>query len=239
MKLLFNDELAPITRDVGFLRGDCDSAVSEYLKWKTEGKYTKNSVYQQKTVNGTLRDVLLTLLPLQKFRGRLLFVPTKSEWTAYFENSWKGADPDSMVSYLAKRMNSQGVRVLAEPHTIRGEKRDQGRWGGVIFTLYSHDSPRLMNVKRSLALINEDDRWKFYQVGEMLPFEKPEAYQAKRVKQRFTEELLHEYLAALGLFPFDEDFYMPADKGAAILLDSNRPGVTSETFTLEDVKQYT
>src|SRR3712207_8372770 len=34
-------------------------------------------------------------------------------------------------------------------------------------------------------------------------------YQARRVRDRFTFDMLKEYLRHLGLSPFEEDFYLP------------------------------
>ncbi len=135
-------------------------------------------------------------------------------------------------------MNCPTVSVMAIPRTIRGENKEFGRWGSMGLTLFTPDATELFRVKRSVGLVNEDDRWKFHSVGEPLPFERLDVYAAKRVKARFTEELFHEYLAALKLFPFDEDFYMPADKGPAILIDGTHPNSKAKTYSLEDVQQY-
>jgi hypothetical protein len=40
------------------------------------------------------------------------------------------------------------------------------------------------------------------------PFEDTKAYAARRVRDRFTSEMLARYSAALGLRPFDDDFYL-------------------------------
>ncbi|MCB0015613.1 MAG: hypothetical protein KDE34_27045, partial [Anaerolineales bacterium] len=50
-----------------------------------------------------------------------------------------------------------------------------------------------------------------------LPFENAGQYLLKRVRDKFTFEMLEEYLAAMSLFPFDESFYLPPGNERAIL----------------------
>ncbi|MEV4134139.1 hypothetical protein AB0J72_18455 [Dactylosporangium sp. NPDC049742] len=50
-------------------------------------------------------------------------------------------------------------------------------------------------------------RWEFNALGTVKPYERPDAYSARRVKDRFISATLAEYCAAAGLAPFDETFY--------------------------------
>ncbi|UEA60031.1 hypothetical protein LK459_03875 [Gordonia otitidis] len=65
-----------------------------------------------------------------------------------------------------------------------------------------------------MAVGQDGARWRFEQQGEPLPFEDTSAYQRRRVKDRFTEQMLLDFAAHLGLFPMDEDFY--ADHGVLV-----------------------
>ncbi|PPH59611.1 hypothetical protein C5C93_08425 [Rathayibacter toxicus] len=59
---------------------------------------------------------------------------------------------------------------------------------------------------RAIELI-KDGRWSLDLSGDPLPFEDLEAYKNRRVAERFTPDMLNDYCAALGLCPFDDDFY--------------------------------
>lgn len=48
---------------------------------------------------------------------------------------------------------------------------------------------------------SKEGSWKFESRGEMLPFERPEYYQRRFVKDRFNREIMGEYLAQLGIDP--------------------------------------
>ena len=52
--------------------------------------------------------------------------------------------------------------------------------------------------KRFIRSMKDEPKWEFYQKGKQLTFEKPDHYNKRRIKDRFNEELLLEYLHALG-----------------------------------------
>jgi hypothetical protein len=52
--------------------------------------------------------------------------------------------------------------------------------------------------KRFIRSMKDDPRWEFYQKGESLSFEKLNYYNKRRIKDRFTEKLLLEYMNILG-----------------------------------------
>ena len=68
------------------------------------------------------------------------------------------------------------------------------------------------------AWINDSERWTWDVSGKVQPFERPERYQARRIRDRLTIETMTEYAAALGLRPFDADFYAPDGFGAIVEL---------------------
>lgn len=84
-------------------------------------------------VSGTLEQALSALLPLtDEERRRHLFMPTRSPWTAYIDNGWHGTDAASAMAYMARTLGCRGMRVVAVPHTLRGDK---GRYGAVMFMM--------------------------------------------------------------------------------------------------------
>src|SRR6188768_3186725 len=103
MQLLFNDQVAPITSEIGFLETDARSAAQGFIEWQTPIQRNRDVSLRQSVVKGSLREVLDHLLPLTSVeRRKFLFVPTVSRWSAYFDNGFQGADAASVVSYLAK-----------------------------------------------------------------------------------------------------------------------------------------
>ena len=186
-------------------------------------------------VSGTLEQVLSSLLPLREPSPRYhLFIPTRSAWTAYVENGWTGTDAASPMRYMARWLSIRCLRVVAVPHTLRG---DQGRYGAVMLEVYGPERPeKISNTVRALAASNDGGRWVFDQEGEPLPFEQAHQYQARRVRDRFTFEMLKDYLRHLGLAPFEEDFYMPPGSRAWLIQKTGPFTTVGREYTLEEAR---
>jgi hypothetical protein len=60
---------------------------------------------------------------------------------------------------------------------------------------------------RSVAA-HKESRWEFSEHGDRLPFEEVDKYQAKKIKDRLTIEMVERYCSRLGIELFDPDFYV-------------------------------
>lgn len=234
MRLLFDDRLAPITSEIGFVEADCSLATEAFVNWQSPIQKARGVSVTRRQVSGCLEDVLQALLPLTAVeRRRFLFVPTASPWVAYFDNGYRGTDAMSVVSYLAKLIKCRGLRVVAVPDTVQGESASaRGRYGATILEVYGPHDTEFLNYIRSISVANDGGRWGFHQAGTPLPFEDTTRYEAPRTRQRFTLDLLEGYLKELGLSPFDEDFYLPASDPCAEFIEKKGP-------VAPDLKEYT
>jgi hypothetical protein len=66
---------------------------------------------------------------------------------------------------------------------------------------------------RTISAHAEDGRWSWDESGAVQSFERPDAYRARRIRDRFSRSLLVEYLTALGI-AVDE----PASFGRGVLV---------------------
>lgn len=233
--LLLEDRWAPTTSEMGFLETDAEHAARAFSAWQGGLLAPRGISVTVHPVSGSLEQALSTLLPLTSPETRRhLFMPTRSPWTAYVENTRGGTDAASAMSYMAETLGCRGMRVVAVPHTLR---KDKGRYGAVMWEVYGPRQTDWLNYLRTLYASNDGGRWVFGQSGEPFPFEKLEHYQARKVRDRFTFELLAEYLHHLGLSPFQEDFYLP--QGApAWLVEKAGPVVAShQEYTLAQVRE--
>ncbi|MFY0525444.1 hypothetical protein ACN28I_20640 [Archangium gephyra] len=189
---------------------------------------------EARSVSGTLEQTLSSLLPLTTPEVRRhLFIPTRSPWTAYVENARGGTDATSAMRYMARTLGCRCLRVVAVPHTYRNRK---GRYGAVMLSVYGPHDTEWLNHVRSLGASNDGGHWVFDQFGEPFSFEKVEQYQARRVRDRFTFEMLKEYLHHLGLSPFDENFYLPESAPAWLVEKTGLVVSRHEEFTLEQAR---
>ena len=85
--------------------------------------------------------------------------------------------------------------------------------------VYGPEQTHWLSVIRSISLVNDGGRWSFDQSGTPFLFEDLDRYAAKRVRDRFTFELLERHLHELGLSPFELDFYLPDGGGPAMLVE--------------------
>ena len=234
--LLLEDRWAPVTSTMGFLELGAEQAAQAFATWEREVMTPRGITVEVLPVSGTLEQVLSSLLPLTSGETqRELFIPTRSAWTAYVENGWTGTDAASPMSYMARRLSIRCLRVVAVPHTLG--KHQGGRYGGVMLDVFGPEQPgKLTNYVRAVEVANDGGRWVFEQEGEPFPFEQVEKYQARRVRDRFTFEMLKDYLRHLGLAPFEEDFYMPPGSCAWLIQKTGPFGTIMQEYTLEEAR---
>jgi hypothetical protein len=233
--LLLDDRWAPVTSTMGFLELGAEQAAQAFATWYRGLATSRGFTIEVLPVVGTLEQVLSRLLPLSGGETqRRLFIPTRSAWTAYVENGWTGTDAASPMSSMARRLSIRCLRVVAVPHTLRG---DQGRYGAVMLDVFGPKQPgKISSTVRVVEVANDGGRWVFVQSGEPFPFEQVEQYQARRVRDRFTFEMLKDYLRHLGLAPFEEDFYMPPGSRAWLIQKTGPFGTVMQEYTLEQAR---
>ncbi len=220
--LLLSDQLAPITTSMGFLETDLHHAAEEFEAWQNEIGSKHRISISSRRISGGLESVLRSLLPLRMVdSNRYLFIQTETCWTAYFDNGYRGTDP-SAIGYLAERLKCRSIWIVANPHTLQrtGVPR-RGRQGALVLELYGPEAIDYTNIIREIRLQNNEGRWKFSLHGAPLPFEDTNQYRVQPVKERFPFDLFNQYLAELGITPFDEDFYLTNDGEAAILVEKS------------------
>jgi len=233
--LLLDERWAPVTSEMGFLEARAEHAARAFAAWETGVLASRGITVQVRPVSGSLEQALSALLPLTDAeRQRYLFMPTRSPWTAYFDNGWRRTEAWGPMSYMAETLGCRGLRVVAVPHTLR---KDKGRYGAVMLEVYGPHKTDWLNNLRTLYVANDGGRWVFGQSGEPFPFEKLERYEARRVRDRFTFDMLKEYLHHLGLAPFEEGFYLPEGSPAWLVERSGPVLPTQKEFTLAQVRE--
>lgn len=197
---LLDDRFVPLTDTIGFLRCPMEVAVAAFIKWQRAIQEERGVRLHERTVAGTFESLLRTLLPLTSVeRRRFLFVSTNSDWTAFIDNGHHGTDAFPPISYLAQTIGCAGIRATdARPGTTQG---------GTIFEMYGHELTDWLNIERAIYAVPTDGRWSFGVSGTMLPFENPELYERKRIKDRFNSDMLNQYLREIGVLAFDAEFY--------------------------------
>ena len=206
MRTLLSERFAPITSSIGFLELPLEEAAAGVEHWtKSLGK----SGRVQHPSEG-FPEVLHRLEPLTGgARPRQLLV-NAGQWTAYFDNSLRGTDASPVVGHLAEELGCRGVTIRTSPCTVGLPGIRDGRYGSVQFELFGPSQTDYLNYVRSVAVAFDGHRWQFVLAGTEQPFEETDFYRARRVRDRFTSEMLERYCKALGIEVFDPSFYGPA-----------------------------
>jgi hypothetical protein len=213
MRTLMDEQFAPITSMIGFLKVPLAEAADGLERWR---KYLYKQVRASHRREG-FPDVLRALEPLiAGARPRELLV-SAGEWTAYFDCLLAGTDPIGPVSQLCLQLKCHGLAIAAVPHTFRLKGIRRGRMGGVKFELFGPERTNALNYIRSVATIYDGNRWVFDSDGTVQPYEELDSYSKRRVRDRFTSDMLERYCQALGLDVFNPETYGPD----AILFESS------------------
>ncbi|GAA3565158.1 hypothetical protein GCM10022197_21120 [Microlunatus spumicola] len=209
--VLLDDAYAPITSRIGFLRAPLDEAAEGLRAWRAE----IHGSARAEPLAGGLPDALGRLEPLTGgVRPRELLVATADPgWTAVFDCGVQGGDQTTTVGFLARRLMVQGVVVLSIPDR-KASPGVPDRFGGRQLELFAPIATDFLNYVRTVSVVRDQTRWRFDANGTVQDFEDEDAYRRRKVADRFSPELLVAYAAALGLRPFDADFY----PGPAVLV---------------------
>ena len=162
-------------------------------------------------------DVLRLLEPMVMIgRRRELLIDCAGGWTAYYDNNARGTDASSAIGHLCMKLACDGIAIDNEPHTAHG---NEGIAGAVIFEYFGPHRTEFLNYIRSVAVAYDGRRWEFQVAGEPQPFETTDTYRARSPRDRFTSEMLVNYCRALGVSPYDPEFY----RDRAVLFAQTEP----------------
>ena len=115
---------------------------------------------------------------------------------------------------------------------------DTAKYPAVIWEVYAPESlggkPPL-SYRRSIAAINDGGRWIFDESGERFPFEQVGRYEERRKRDRFTREMLRDYLREFGIELLSDEFLRVDAASPAVRLQQCTKGWHAPEFTLEQV----
>ena len=207
----FLHRYAPTTNLMAFLEVPYDKLVDFIVQWerKRDVVNDRRVPVRKIDIGGTWEQRLNSLLPLN--RSKVMVSETQSNWCVYVNNSPNGTDLYADPPYLCEKL---GVREIAvtlvrdipkiKPGSTQFLYEDYTRAEKVLSatgTGWCDQFPR-----RYIAAHHES-RWEFVDQGEPLPFEEVEQYQARRIKDRLTPEMVERYCSHFGIDLFNPDFY--------------------------------
>ncbi|MBF5041331.1 hypothetical protein FGE12_02960 [Aggregicoccus sp. 17bor-14] len=197
---------------VGFLDAPLGRVRDAFAAWLAEVRQARPAVNLGRA---PLVAHLGRLEPLAFTWRRMLLVQTRSAWTAVLLSNSRGADVTPPVSHLSEVLGVRGALFSNVPQVEDASGRVVS-FGEVRFDLVSEKPGYFLNHVRTVYVMNDGGRWVFTAQGEPQPFEEPEAYKARKVRDRFTAPMLERYARGLGIELFTPEFY----EGEAALLET-------------------
>ena len=174
----------------------------ELVAWRAElGRRPKD-----RRLRGTLVELLPALSPLRTGASPRELLVTSGSWTAYFD-SFAWPTDESACAVLAERLGVRALKVSSDPTGF--DYLGMGRQPGMQFHLFNPAEVGGLGYQRTVDAILDGDRWVFETSGEPLDFEEPERYAERRIRDRFTPDMLGRYCAALGIDLFEPGAYGP------------------------------
>lgn len=196
MRTLLDEQFAPITSEIGFLRLPFDRVVAALTRWRGEQHPHLNVV----ELDEPLDLALPRLDPLEPGAPRELLVAHRGGWCAYLNSAPGGTDAAASIAHLSRTLRCDGVRVVTVPHSA--SRPGALRWEHTYRTDWSTEV-------RWVDLRYLDGRWTFTAGGYPQPYEEAVAYRAPRARDRLSSATLERYGQALGLELFDAAAYGP------------------------------
>jgi len=221
---LFNDELHPISSTIAFIENDINTITSELIAWQNPLINKFNNTLQSKVINEDLKKTMLSLCPLTTIeKRRYLLIPTKSKWTAFFDNGHMGTDRTA-PEVLGEKLNSKVIYISFD--TIEEEN---------VFDYYDLIDGDY-GLKRAIS-VTKESKWEFNQYGNALSFEDIEKYKLRTIKERFTIDMLNNYLKEFSIDIFNEDFYNTLD-GSMLINKIGPKFKDTRELSLQDTKEF-
>jgi hypothetical protein len=199
MASLLETPAGRFVRKMGLFKTPFDTARTNLRDWLEQTKGRQGYEVTEQLANGSLQAALQSLLPLTVAAiERRLLIACDGAWTAYMDNLEGGTDR-SAVAAMSRRMRCDAVHFGADKDAV-------------ILTVYGPEQNSSGgNTVRDLRAFRDMGGWEFKELGTPLPFEDTSTYRSPSVKDRFTIGMLGRYLLAMGMRPFEEDFYRTSE----------------------------
>lgn len=182
--LLPSDIAGETTNEVGFFESDARN-VSQWLASIGDRSW---HLMPSATLVDLIREIPSTT-DVREFARRDLLIPLGS-WCALLNNSVAGTDVGGLPGVAAEYHGYRGIRAVL---SRRSEHP------ATMLEVYEPGISAPLNRRRLIYAMSDRGRWSFDSEGEPFDFEETENYSKRRIRDRFTPEMLERYLRALGV----------------------------------------
>ncbi|VEI13428.1 hypothetical protein [Trueperella bialowiezensis] len=199
---LFGNRFYPVTEGIGFIAAGVNELADSFETWR---RTWDGGGEEGRFFHGDFEQLLASMEPLD--RSQTAFVQTANpQWTAVFSNdSTAGQGSDGSVA--AKRLRCDYVQASIgfaseNPATGFGAK------AGWLFYYTMPSFPYGVNMYVQVSdQGNHRVKWQFDHSAAFMPFEDLASYEKRRIVDRFSPQMVIDYCRAVGIDPYNEEFY--------------------------------
>ncbi len=185
----------PVTYDLAYLKSPFDDIIRTASEWLEPQGSAPPILFE-----ANFDRALETLFPMSEWRK--LFIECDFGWTAVFTDNEEA--PSGPVATLIRRIPCDGVIGLFSPG-----QPSLSKTLAAVQLWYYEGQAEFPNISRAISVTEGDDGWEFHQSGTPFPFEDAAQYRKRAVKDRFTLEMLVDYLGQLGIDAVNGSRYGP------------------------------
>jgi hypothetical protein len=232
VRTLADDYFAPVTSAIGFLQAPVSEVADAIVAWRAG----LQRVTSMTKLTDPIPSVLTRLEPLVGgARPRELVVSNSATWTAYFDCGLRGPDAVSAMGHLAEVLGCQGIAIRTTPHVVDSTTRSILRMGAMQFEMFGPLRTDFINYVRTVSCTYSGSGWRFDVNGTVQWFEEVAQYEVRRIRDRFTSQMLERYCRALEIDPFAAESY----GRDAVLIESELPAPPGgKVMTLHEVQRW-
>jgi hypothetical protein len=177
----------------------------------------------------SLDEALSTAVEFTNVPTHFLVLPTRSNWTVIWNNSFLCNGYDSLCHCITKKHSLRTLHWSAHDDWTTFQSGAQ----------FIHRLPLEASMQvRSVQVAQTDNHWDFYASGPQLPEEDTEGYSVRRKRDRLNEQRIHDLLERLGASPWSDEFYA-FPEGRTFVINRTRYPSTVSRRSVEQVLHMT
>ena len=199
--MILPSQLAPPTTETAgfFMRG-----VEDFGRWLTT---VLGNGWHSRTASALSLVELVELIKPRAPLSRHLLLPVAG-WTVLLNDGPNGTDLGLLPTRATEQLGCCSVRAVSLPAV-------PGRYGATIMEVYDAAAAEAeFFARRVIYAVDDGGHWRFGESGERFTFEDADAYRRPRIRDRFTPDMLEQYLENLGV-PIN----IEPDVGTSLLIE--------------------
>lgn len=187
----------PTSEEIAVFDGP-PSDVAAWLKGRFHAEGSSGWVIERPNP-GDLDEAFDIVMPNRHRQiSRYLLVPLSGSWTVLLNDATLGTDTGMLPSLWARDGLGSAIRAVAVPQRTNS-------YEATILEVYDPKAAdEVLRLRRAISAMNDGGRWRFDQEGEPFSFEATDLYSKKRIRERFSPDVLYQYLVALGVPALEE-----------------------------------